>query len=422
MRPTAAPGLAPRPFAQAGVAGAGELGVQDGVEVVLGDARDRLGLGDAEVARADHVHRHLQGGRAGALADAGLEHPELALLDGELGVAHVLVVPLEPVEDLQQVGVDLGELLLQRRDGLGVADAGHHVLTLRVDQEVAVGALGPRGGVAGEADAGARVVVAVAEDHRLDVDGGAEVVRDAFALAVGNGARPVPAAEDGFDGAAQLLRRLLGEGRAAVALDDLLVGVDEIAQELDGHLGVGLGAGQLLGRVEQGVELLARQLQDDAGVHGDEAPIGVEGEALVAGLLGQALHGLVVQAQVEDGVHHAGHGELGPRAHGHEERIGGVADVLVHRGLQASPGRRHLGIEDLGPPARHVGAAGVGRDREPGGHGELQYRRHFGQVGALATQEVLELHGRAGVRVVEVEDVRHRASLPCTGRPAWRAR
>ena len=93
---------------------------------------------------AHHVDRHLQGGRAGALAHPGLEHPELALLDGELGVAHVRVVRLEPGEDLEQLGVDLGELLLELRDGLGVADAGHHVLALRVDQEVAVGALGPR--------------------------------------------------------------------------------------------------------------------------------------------------------------------------------------------------------------------------------------------------------------------------------------
>ena len=75
---------------------------------------------------------------------------------------------------------------------------------------------------------------------------------------------------------------LLGEGLAGVALDDLLVGVDQVAQQLGRHLGVRRGPGQLLGGVEERVELLAGQLQDDAGVHGDEAPVGVEGEALVA--------------------------------------------------------------------------------------------------------------------------------------------
>ena len=316
----------------------------------------------------------------------------------------------------------LGNCFFSSDDGLGVADAGHHVLALRVDEEVAVGALGARGGVAREPDAGPRVVVAVAEDHRLHVDGGAEIVRDVLALAVRDGTGTVPAAEHGLDGAAQLLHRLLGEGLAGVALHDLLVGVDQVAQQLDGDLGVRRRPGELLGRLEERVELLTGQLEDDAPVHGDEAPVGVEGEALVAGLLGQPLDRFVVEAQVEDRVHHAGHGELGARAHRDEQRVGGVADGLAHGLLEPGPGGGHLRVEALGPAARHVVAAGVGRDGEPRGHGELEYRRHLGQVGALAAQEVLELHRRTGVRVVEIEDVRHRASLPWTGEPRGGAR
>ena len=96
-----------------GVARAGELRVEHGVEVVLGDAGDRLGLGDAEVVRPHHVDRHLQGSGTRPLAHPGLEHPELALLNGELGVAHIRVVRLEPGEDLEQFGMHLGELLLE---------------------------------------------------------------------------------------------------------------------------------------------------------------------------------------------------------------------------------------------------------------------------------------------------------------------
>ena len=175
-----------------------------------------------------------------------------------------------------------GELLLQFGDGLGVADAGHHVLALGVDQEVAVGPLGPGGRVAGEADAGARVVVAVAEDHGLHVDGGAQVVGDALAVRGRRwpGGRSSSGRPPRWRRAAG--RRVLGERRAGVALDDLLVGVDQVAQQLGRHLGVRGGAGQLLGRVEEGVELLAGQLEHDAPVHGDEAAVGVEGEPLVA--------------------------------------------------------------------------------------------------------------------------------------------
>ena len=42
-----------------------------------------------------HVHRDLDGGLAGALAVAGLQHVELAFLDGELEVLHVAIVLLQ---------------------------------------------------------------------------------------------------------------------------------------------------------------------------------------------------------------------------------------------------------------------------------------------------------------------------------------
>src|SRR5205823_2460551 len=122
--------------------------------------------------------------------------------------------------------VDLREAVFERGERLGVADAGHHVLALRVDEEVAVRALLAGGRVAGEADAGARVVVAVAEHHRLDVHRGTEVVRDALARAVGAGPGAVPRLEDRFDGAPQLLLRLLRERLAGLLLDHALERAD----------------------------------------------------------------------------------------------------------------------------------------------------------------------------------------------------
>ncbi len=411
------PGAGPEPLGPHGIARPGELGVEDRVEMVLGDARHGLGLGDPEVTRAHHVDSHLQCSGAGALAHPRLEHPQLALLNGEFGVAHVAVVALEAGEDVEELAVHLGELLLELGDRLGVADAGHHVFTLGVQQEVAVGPLGSGGRVAGEADPRARVVVAVAEDHGLHVDGGAQVVGDALTVPVGDGPRAVPAPEDRLDRTAQLRGRVLGEGRAGVALDRLLVGVHQVAQELGRHLGVRCGPGELLGRVEEGVELPAGQFEHDPPVHGDETAVRVVGEALIAGLLSQALDGAVVETQVQDSVHHAGHGELGTRAHRDQEGVGGVADDLAHGFFQVGPGLGHLAVETLGPAPGHVGAAGVRRDGESRRHGKGQYRRHLGQVGALAAEEVLELHGRPSVLVVEIEDVRHRASLPWHGGP-----
>ena len=64
---------------------------------------------------------------------------------------------------------------------------------------------------------------------------------------------------------------------------------------------------------------------------------------------------------------------------------------------------------------------------KPGGTGSSQHRRHLGQVGALAAEEVLHLHRGLAVGVVEVEDVRHRGGSPewnrrgfVTGSSRWR--
>ncbi len=55
----------------------------------------------------DHLDGNADGGTAGALAVAGLQHVELAILDGEFEVLHVAVVLLQAGGDLAQLVVDL---------------------------------------------------------------------------------------------------------------------------------------------------------------------------------------------------------------------------------------------------------------------------------------------------------------------------
>ncbi len=398
------------------LAGAGELRVQHLVEVVAGDALQRFVAADLPTVRAAagarrHVDGHLQSGRARALADARLEHPELALLDGELGVAHVLVVALEAGEDREQLVVDPREVLLEGVEVLGVADAGDDVLALGVDQEVAVGLVLAGRGVAREPDAGAGVVVAVAEHHRLHVDRGAEVVADPLANAVGDRPGAVPAREHGLDRAAELLDRVLREGLARLRLHDLLVGRAQRLQRRGVEVGIARDPGRPLGVLERVLEEGAVDAEHDPAVHRDEPAVRVVGEALVTGRRGEALHALVVEPEVEDGVHHPGHRELGAGAHADEQRVGGIAEVAAHLLLQLGDLGGDLPVELLRPAAGQVGAAGVGGDREPARHRQAQHAGHLGEVGTLAAEEVLHLHGRAAVLVIEGVDVGHGAGV-----------
>jgi hypothetical protein len=102
----------------------------------------------------EHVHRELQRGGGGALAVAGLQHEQLAFLNGELDVLHVLEVFFEDLADLHEFGIALGHLLLEFGDRLRSADAGDDVLALGIDEELTVELVRAIGGVAGEGNAG----------------------------------------------------------------------------------------------------------------------------------------------------------------------------------------------------------------------------------------------------------------------------
>ena len=159
-----------------------KLRVQQGVELLRLHLEDGLVGGDH--ALVDQIDSDLQRGGGGALAVAGLEHVELAALDGELHVLHVAVVVFQRLRDVHKLLVHLRHDLLERLDRLRGADAGDDVLALRVDEVLAVELLLAGGRVAGERNAGAGGVAHVAEDHALDVDGGAPVGRDVVHAAV----------------------------------------------------------------------------------------------------------------------------------------------------------------------------------------------------------------------------------------------
>ena len=123
---------------------------------------------------ADHLDCDPHGGGGRPLTAPRLEHVQRALFDGEFDVLDVFVMLLKPLANLDQLLVALGENAVELIDRLGRANAGNDVFALGVDQILAVELVLAGGGVPRKRHAGARSVAGVAEDHRLNVDGGAE--------------------------------------------------------------------------------------------------------------------------------------------------------------------------------------------------------------------------------------------------------
>ncbi len=395
-------------------------GVEDGaehhLEVAGADALEGLLFGDdAFVHQIDH---DLHGGGRRALPVAGLQEVEAALFDGELDVLHVAEVQLELLLEHVELGVDLGHRLLERLHALGGrlpavpvdrargVGAGDDVLSLRVGEPLAEEVLEARLGVARERDAGGAGIAHVAEDHRLDVHGGAAVVRDAVGLAVVAGALAVEGAEHGLDGEAELLLRVLREGGARGLRHYLLQAHGEGAQLVDREVTGGALAAHL---VRDAGEAGVVDAEHHVPEHRDEAAVGVVGEVTATGALGEALDRGVVQAEVEHGVHHAGHGRGGAGAHAEEERVGGVAEALAGARLDLGEGDAGLVPEALGVglAVLHPVVAGGGRDGEARGHGEAE-AGHLREARALAAQQGLHRPVAVGLAVAECVDPVHR--------------
>ena len=352
----------------------------------------------------DEIGRDHDGGIAGALAAARLQHIEMLVLDGELEVLDVLVVLLEPRGDLAQLRVRLGHHLLELADRLRRAHAGDDVLTLGVDQELAVELLRAGRRVAGEADAGAGAVAGVAEHHHLDVDRGADVIGDVVDAAVLDRTRVHPRPEYRVPRHRQLDARVLRKLPLRLLLDDLLVARDHLAQRGLVEVGVEPGAARLLDLVELVLERVLRDLEDDVAEHLDEAAVAVVGEAAVPGPSLQPLGRVVVQPEVEDGVHHAGHGELGTGADRDEQRVGGRAEGGAGGLLELLDVLGDLLVDRAGHLLLFlvVDVADLGRDREPRRHRQPGVG-HLGEAGAFAAEQIL--HAAVAVSFSPSEEV-----------------
>ena len=159
----------------------------------------------------DQLRGDAECGSRGAFTDSGLQHPQFAALDGELDVAQIAVVGLQPPHHMSELVMRSRVQLRQVVQAQRVPDTGDHVLSLSVGQVVAVGTGAARCRVTGERDTGAAGVAEVAEHHRADVDGGAQVLRDPFPPAVQLRPVGVPGVEHRPHREVQLLAGMLRE-------------------------------------------------------------------------------------------------------------------------------------------------------------------------------------------------------------------
>ena len=203
---------------------------------------------------------------------------------------------------------------------LRCADTGDYVFALGVDQEFAEHHVFTSAGVAGETDAGGAVIAHVAEHHGLDVDRGAvgQIRGDLEFAAVVDRTLAHPGIEHGLDRQFELLENVFRERPAGCALHHVEEDFADFTQVVGAQIEVVFGADAFLQCFERFVEFFVGDAECDLAEQLDEAPVGVIAEAFVAGELDQSGQVFGVQAEVQDGVHHAGHRQRRAGTYGYQ--------------------------------------------------------------------------------------------------------
>ena len=366
-----------------------------------------------------HIHRDRDGGETGAFPYAALQHPKGAALDGEFDVLHILVMGFQRIADPDQLMVGVRHLVLQLLDRLGGSYPRHDVLALGVDQIFAVEPLLAGGGIAAESDPRGAVVAHVAVDHGLHVDGGAPFVRDIVQLPVHRCPFVVPRAEHGPDGSPELLAGIVGEVGARARLDLGLELGDQRLEVIGPELHVLRDAPVGLLAFQQRFEgivifiIAGSDAHDHVAIHLHETPVAVVGEAFVARLCDQSLNGHVVQTEIQNGVHHAGHGGPGSGTDGYEQWVVGIAETGVHDGLDLRhrPPYLVVQIRRITAFVAIIIGAYLRRDRKASGHGDLEVA-HLRQVCPLAAQKLPHFHGSFRLAATKIIHMfRHNATV-----------
>ena len=150
---------------------------------------------------------------------------------------------------------------------------------------------------------------------------------------------------------------------------------------------------------------------DGASEHGDQSPVGVESETLIACLHDESVKRGVIESEVQHRVHHSGHGKFRSRTDGKEERIFRIPELRPHRLLHLLQVGKHLfphagWIFLLVPEVR---IARLGGDGESGGNGNLQVH-HIRQARPFPAQQVPHLSRSVGFSVPKKINIPFRGS------------
>ena len=292
------------------------------------------------------------------------------------------------------------------------ARTGHNIFALRVHQEFTIEHVLARGSVASECHARAGIFTHVPEHHGLHADSGSPCFRNVIHLAVGNRAFVVPGTEHRADSAPHLFHRIVRKIIAGLLFDRLLEKSDQFFQVIGGQFCILMDSLCLLFFLDDDFERIdfifvhRFQAKHDIAVHLHKAAVRIVHEARIIRLRDHPFGHNVVQAEIQNGIHHTRHRCTCAGTDGDKKRIFRIVEFCTHRLLNLLDGGFYFAIKRfrIGLLVCIVMGADFGGDRQAGGYRQTDIG-HFGEVRTFAAEEILHLRFSFCLAAAEEVDI-----------------
>ncbi len=150
-----------------------------------------------------------------------------------------------------------------------------------------------------------------------------------------------------------MLDRIVGEVLARTVLDGAFEACNKELELVHIEVLIQFDAADLFHFVDDGLKRVnlgfvgGFHAQYHVAVHLYETAVAVVYEVRVVGFLDHAFSHYIIEAEVEDGIHHTGHGSACAGANADQQRVGRVTEFAVHQGLDVLDSCQYIIVEEF---------------------------------------------------------------------------
>ena len=123
--------------------------------------------------------------------------------------------------------------------------------------------------------------------------------------------------------------RILREIMSRLARDSVLVALDQFDPVVAFEIRIERVAFGIFVSVEDVLEMMMLEAEHDVGIHRDETAIAVIGKAAIASHRGERFDSPVIEAEIQNRIHHAWHRRAPAGAYRNQQRILRVAKAFA---------------------------------------------------------------------------------------------